>query len=187
VRVVPLDLPGVVLIEPDVYRDARGYFFESYHADKFTACGIAGRFVQDNVSFSVRGALRGLHLQVGREQAKLIRVVDGEIYDVAVDVRRGSPTFGRWVATTLSAERFLQCYVPAGFAHGFAVTSETATVEYKCTELYDPAREVAIAWDDPALAIDWPTPNPILSARDRRNPSLDAVRDRLPLYSPTNL
>jgi dTDP-4-dehydrorhamnose 3,5-epimerase len=120
-------------------------------------------------------------------QGKLIRVVDGEIYDVAVDVRRGSPTFGRWVATMLSAPSFRQCYVPAGFAHGFVVTSESAVVEYKCTELYDAASEVAIAWDDPALGIAWPISDPVLSDRDRRNPSLDAVRDRLPVYSPTDL
>ena len=137
-------------------------------------------FVQDNQSRSAGGTLRGLHLQLKKPQAKLIRVVDGEIYDIAVDVRRGSATFGQWVAVTLSGENFRQCYIPAGFAHGFYVVSAFADVEYKCTDVYDPAGELGIAWNDPALAIPWPNPAPILSPRDQNHPMLAAVTDRLP-------
>ena len=186
-RFVPTDLPGVIVVEPDVHRDARGFFLETYHAGKYAAAGIQGPFVQDNHSRSVHATLRGLHLQVVRPQAKLLRVIEGEIYDVAVDVRRGSPTFGRWVGVTLSADSQRQCYVPAGFAHGFSVISEAAQVEYKCTDLYDPDSEIGIAWDDPELGIRWPVSQPILSNRDRANPRLAAVRERLPLYVSTNL
>src|SRR5215510_15120709 len=166
VRVVPTDLPGVLIIEPQVFCDSRGFFLETYHVERYSAYGIPGPFVQDNHSRSVGGTVRGLHLQRRRMQGKLIRVIEGEIYDVAVDVRRGSPTFGRWVAVTLSASNFKQCYVPPGFAHGFCVTSEVAQVEYKCTALYDPASELGIAWNDPTLAVAWPTAQPILSPRD---------------------
>ncbi len=182
-RAVATSVPGVLVVEPDVHRDARGFFIETYQAEKYEALGIRDRFVQDNHSRSASGTLRGLHLQVQRPQAKLIRVVEGEIYDVAVDVRRGSPTFGKWIGLTLSAENFLQCYVPVGFAHGFAVTSEVAQVEYKCSDLYDRTCEVGIAWDDPALAIEWPVARPVLSDRDRNNPLLAAVTDRLPIYT----
>jgi dTDP-4-dehydrorhamnose 3,5-epimerase len=182
VRVVGTDLPGVLIIEPDVYRDDRGFFLETYHAARYAAHGIGAPFVQDNHSRSRLGTVRGLHLQAPRPQGKLVRVIEGEIYDVAVDVRRGSPTFGRWAGVTLSAERFTQCWVPPGFAHGFAVLSPVAQVEYKCTELYEPAHEIGIAWDDPALGIRWPVTQPILSARDRSHPRLDAVADRLPSY-----
>ena len=175
------------MIEPDVHHDGRGFFLESYHAAKFAAAGIHSRFVQDNHSRSVHATLRGLHLQIARPQAKLLRVIEGEIYDVAVDVRRGSPTFGRWVGVTLSADSHRQCYVPAGFAHGFSVISETAQVEYKCTDLYDPDSEIGIAWDDPELGIRWPIRQPILSDRDRANPRLAAVRERLPVYPSTDL
>jgi len=180
VRFATTDLPGVLIVEPDVYRDGRGYFLETYHADKYRAGGIDGPFVQDNHSLSVAGTLRGLHLQLRRPQGKLIRVVEGEIVDVAVDVRRGSPTFARWIAVTLSAENFRQCYVPPGFAHGFFVTSPIAQIEYKCTDVYDPAGEMGIAWNDPELAILWPVAEPVLSERDRRNPPLAAVRETLP-------
>jgi dTDP-4-dehydrorhamnose 3,5-epimerase len=183
VRVVETVLPGVVLIEPVVHRDVRGFFLETYHAGRYGAAGIHGPFVQDNESCSQRNTVRGLHLQIRRPQGKLIRVLQGEIYDVAVDVRRGSPTFGRWVGVTLTAESFRQWYVPPGFAHGFAVLSQTAHVEYKCTELYDPESEVGIAWSDPSLAIPWPIEGPLLSERDRRNPPLAAILDRLPVYS----
>ena len=186
-RFVPTDLPGVIVVEPDVHHDGRGFFLETYHAAKYAAAGIPGPFVQDNLSRSVRATLRGLHLQVARPQAKLLRVIEGEIYDVAVDVRRGSPTFGRWVGVTLSADSHRQCYVPAGFAHGFSVISETAQVEYKCTDLYDPASEIGIAWDDPEIGIQWPVKEPILSDRDRAHPRLAAVRDRLPVFVPTVL
>jgi len=182
VRFVQTDLPGVLVIEPDVYQDPRGFFLETYHAAKYRDGGIEAPFVQDNHSRSIRGTLRGLHLQPGRPQGKLIRVVEGEIYDVAVDLRRGSPTFGRWVAITLSAENFKQCYVPPGFAHGFCVLSQDAQVEYKCTDLYEPASEIGVAWNDPALAIPWPVSKPILSDRDRRYSTLAELSDRLPVY-----
>jgi dTDP-4-dehydrorhamnose 3,5-epimerase len=180
VKFVPAELAGVIVVEPDVHRDSRGYFLETYNAQKYKAGGIDGPFVQDNHSRSMEGTLRGLHLQLRRPQGKLIRVIEGEIYDVAVDVRRGSPSFGRWVGVSLSADNFKQCYVPPGFAHGFAVVSPIAQVEYKCTDLYDPADEIGIAWNDPALAISWPVGQPFLSERDRRHPSLAAVMDGLP-------
>jgi dTDP-4-dehydrorhamnose 3,5-epimerase len=182
VRFVSADIPGIIVIEPDVQRDARGYFLETYHAEKYRAAGINGPFVQDNHSRSIGGTIRGLHLQLRHPQGKLIRVVEGEIYDVAVDVRRGSPTFGRWVAVNLSAENFKLCYVPPGFAHGFAVVSATAQVEYKCTALYDPASEIGIAWNDPALAIPWPVEKPVVSARDQHHPTLAQVTSQLPRW-----
>jgi dTDP-4-dehydrorhamnose 3,5-epimerase len=186
-RAVQTELPEVIVVEPDVHRDPRGFFVETYHEEKYRAIGIAGPFVQDNQSRSVRGTIRGLHLQVGRPQAKLIRVLEGEIFDVAVDVRRGSPTFGRWVGNRLSADSFKQCYVPTGFAHGFGVLTPFAMIAYKCTDLYDPAAEVGIAWNDPALAISWPVDEPLLSERDRRHPPLASLTDRLPQYRATAL
>jgi dTDP-4-dehydrorhamnose 3,5-epimerase len=180
VRVVPTAIPDVVVIEPDVHADGRGFFLETYHADRYAAHGIHGPFVQDNHSRSTAGTLRGLHLQLQRPQGKLVRAIEGEVYDVAVDVRRGSPTFGRWVGVTLSAENFKQVYIPQGFAHGFCVVSPIAQVEYKCTDLYDPASEIGIAWNDPALAISWPVREPILSSRDARHPTLAQQHDRLP-------
>jgi dTDP-4-dehydrorhamnose 3,5-epimerase len=182
VRVVPTAIDGVLIIEPHVYYDGRGFFLETYHADRYREHGIEGAFVQDNHSRSVGGTLRGLHLQVQRAQSKLIRVVEGEIYDIAVDVRRGSPTFGRWVAVTLSAENFLQCFIPDGFAHGFCVMSSVAQVEYKCTDFYDRASEIGIAWNDPALAIPWPIANPVLSERDRQHATLAELWDSLPVW-----
>jgi len=170
----------VLVIEPDVHEDGRGFFLETYHEEKYREGGVAGPFVQDNHSRSVGGTLRGLHLQARRPQGKLIRVVEGEIFDVAVDVRRGSPSFGRWVGHSLSAENFRQCWVPPGFAHGFCVLSEFAHVEYKCTELYDPAGELGIVWNDPALGIVWPIQNPIVSDRDRRHPKLAELMAMLP-------
>jgi dTDP-4-dehydrorhamnose 3,5-epimerase len=182
VRFVPTEIPEVVIVEPDVHQDPRGFFVETYHAEKYRSGGIAGPFLQDNHSRSVRGTLRGLHLQLKRPQGKLIRVIEGEIYDVAVDVRRNSPTFGSWVGVTLSASNFRQCYVPPGFAHGFCVVSEDAQVEYKCTDLYDPASEIGIAWNDPAIGIIWPVAEPLLSERDRRHPPLAAHTDHLPVW-----
>jgi dTDP-4-dehydrorhamnose 3,5-epimerase len=187
-RVERTELPGVLIVEPRVFRDSRGFFVETYHADRYAEHGMIGPFAQDNHSSSLRNTVRGLHLQVARPQAKLVHVVEGEIYDVAVDVRRGSPTFGRWVAIVLSAGTFRQCYIPAGYAHGFAVTSESAQVVYKCSDIYDPASELGIAWNDPALAIPWPVgPDPVLSARDRRNPTLADAMHLLPGYSATDL
>jgi dTDP-4-dehydrorhamnose 3,5-epimerase len=183
VRVIPTSLPGVLVIEPDVHRDGRGFFLETYHADRYRAHGIAGPFVQDNHSRSVARTLRGLHLQVRRPQGKLIRVTEGAVFDVAVDVRRGSPTFGRWVCVMLSADSFRQCYVPPGFAHGFCVVSPIAQLEYKCTDLYDPQSEIGIAWNDPALGIDWPVTDPILSPRDSRHRSIAELGDTLPTWT----
>jgi len=180
VRVEQTSIPGVLIIEPDVHRDGRGDFGETDRADKYLQAGIADAFVQDNQSLSAGGTLRGLHLQLKQPQGKLIRVIEGEIYDIAVDVRRGSATFGQWVAVTLSGENFRQCYIPPGFAHGFYVVSAVADVEYKCTDVYDPTGELGIAWNDPVLAIPWPNPAPILSARDQNHPTLAAVMDRLP-------
>jgi dTDP-4-dehydrorhamnose 3,5-epimerase len=185
VRFAPATIPGIVIIEPEVYRDPRGFFLETYHAEKYRAAGISGSFVQDNHSRSLMGTLRGLHLQLQRPQGKLVRVIEGEIFDVAVDVRRGSPTFGKWMGVTLSAENFRQCYLPPGFAHGFAVVSAVAQVEYKCTDLYDPKSELGIAWNDPAIGIDWPISEPLLSERDTRHLTLSAVMERLPIFAPS--
>jgi dTDP-4-dehydrorhamnose 3,5-epimerase len=182
VRVVPTDIPGVVVVEPDVHVDGRGFFVETYHAERYREHGIEAPFVQDNHSRSVAGTLRGLHLQIRRPQGKLIRVIEGEVFDVAVDVRRGSPTFGRWVAVTLTAENFKQCYVPPGFAHGFCVVSAIAQVEYKCTDVYDPTSEIGVAWNDPALGISWPVSEPLLSLRDSHHPTLAELTGRLPAW-----
>jgi dTDP-4-dehydrorhamnose 3,5-epimerase len=186
VRVLRTELPGLLIVEPDVHVDERGFFLEAYHQERYEAHGIAGAFVQDNHSRSVEGTLRGLHLQVGRSQAKLVRVIVGEIFDVGVDVRRGSPTFGRWVAVTLSAANFRQCYIPQGFAHGFCVLSPVAEVEYKCTAHYEPGGEVGIAWNDPTLSIAWPIASPLLSSRDQRHATLAAQTERLPVYTRGN-
>jgi dTDP-4-dehydrorhamnose 3,5-epimerase len=179
VRCVPTSIPDVLVIEPDVHRDPRGFFVETYHADRYRSHGVAATFVQDNHTRSVARTLRGLHVQRRRPQAKLVRVVAGEIYDVAVDLRRGSPTFRQWIGVMLSAENFKQCYIPAGFAHGFCVLTETAEVVYKCSEPYDPADELGIAWNDPSLSIDWPVADPLLSDRDRQNSTLAEIGERL--------
>jgi dTDP-4-dehydrorhamnose 3,5-epimerase len=176
--VTPTDvLPEVLIVEPRVFRDERGFFAETYHAPRYRDAGITVAFVQDNHSRSVQGTLRGLHWQVApRAQAKLIRVLAGEILDVAVDIREGSPTFGRWVAVPLSAENFRQLFVPVGYAHGFLVTSASADIEYKCSDLYEPAAERGLMWNDPDIGIAWPVADPILSARDRAHPPLAALR-----------
>ena len=176
-------LPEVIVVEPDIRRDPRGFFLESYHVERYRTGGIPGPFLQDNHSRSLMGTIRGLHLQVGRPQGKLVRVIEGEIYDVAVDVRRGSPTFGKWTAVTVSADNFRQCYIPPGFAHGFCAVSGIAQIEYKCTDYYDPASEIGVAWNDPQLAIPWPTTTPILSERDLRHPRLADLGDALPVWT----
>jgi dTDP-4-dehydrorhamnose 3,5-epimerase len=173
-RVVETTLAGVLVVEPRVFQDARGFFLETYHAQRYAAAGLDVTFVQDNHSRSRRGTLRGLHFQVAQPQGKLVRVIEGTIWDVAVDIRPDSPTFGQHVGVELSAENFRQIYVPPGFAHGFCVTTEVAQVEYKCTAYYDPADERGIAWNDPRLAIPWPVADPVLSARDQTNPTLEA-------------
>jgi dTDP-4-dehydrorhamnose 3,5-epimerase len=167
------------VVEPDVHRDARGFFLETYHREKYAAGGITAAFVQDNHSRSGRGTLRGLHAQVKRPQGKLVRVVEGEIYDVALDIRPGSPTFGRAVGMSISGEDFRQIWIPPGFAHGFCVLSEVAHVEYKCTEMYDAGDEVSILWSDPDLGITWPIRDPIVSAKDSRAPRLREIAPKL--------
>jgi dTDP-4-dehydrorhamnose 3,5-epimerase len=183
VRVLPASIPAVLVIEPDVHQDARGFFLETYHLERYRAHGIEAAFVQDNHSRSMAGTLRGLHLQVRRPQGKLVRATSGEIFDVAVDVRRGSPTFGQWTGVRLSANNFRQCYIPPGFAHGFCVVSPVADVEYKSTDLYDPGHEVGIAWDDLSIGIEWPVSSPLLSDRDRAHRTLREVDAALPIYS----
>jgi dTDP-4-dehydrorhamnose 3,5-epimerase len=171
-KLIPTSLPGVSIIEPRVFRDERGFFLETYHAQRYREAGLDVAFVQDNHSRSTRGTLRGLHWQAERPQGKLVRVLVGEIYDVAVDIRPDSPTFGKWVGFTLSADNFRQAWIPPGFAHGFCVTSEVAEVEYKCTDFYDPPSERGLIWNDPEVAIAWPIQDPILSPRDRQHPGL---------------
>lgn len=181
-KFIPTEMPGVILVEPQVFRDARGFFLETYQRRKFAEGGIDVRFVQDNHSRSSRGTLRGLHLQRTRMQGKLIRAVQGEIYDVAVDVRRNSPYYKKWLGVALSAENFLQLYIPPGFAHGFCVTSETAEIEYKCTDYYAPEDELTVLWSDPSLGIDWPVSDPLLSAKDRAGRTLDEIEQLLPRF-----
>ncbi len=174
-KFTPLEIPDVILVEPDVFGDARGYFQETYHAGKYAAAGIPGPFLQDNFSFSRRGVLRGLHFQLRQPQGKLVMVARGEVFDVAVDVRRSSPTFGRWVGRTLNDQNHHQMWIPPGFAHGFCVLSEVVEFLYKCTQLYDPADDRGIAWNDPALGIRWPLADPALSAKDLKQPLLADV------------
>ena len=174
-KIIETKVPGVLIVEPKVHGDARGYFVETYHRERYQAAGIGGEFVQDNRSRSGRGTLRGLHLQEPHAQGKLVSVTEGEVFDVAVDVRVGSPHFGQWVGVTISAENQRQLWVPPGFAHGFCVTSEVALFTYKCTDVYHPECEVGIAWDDPEIGIEWPIESPTLSARDRAHPSLDEL------------
>jgi dTDP-4-dehydrorhamnose 3,5-epimerase len=165
----PQAIPGVVLVRPKVFGDSRGFFFESWHRREFSAAGIAADFVQDNHSRSAARTLRGLHYQVEQSQGKLVRVVAGAVFDVVVDLRRSSPTFGRWLGVELSAENHLQLWVPPGFAHGFLVLTPSADFSYKCTDYYAPAHERCIRWDDPQLGIEWPLPpgaSPVLSAKD---------------------
>lgn len=177
-RFTPTALPEVVLVEPRVFGDARGFFMETWEQAKFAAAGIDAHFVQDNHSASSRWVLRGLHFQLRRPQGKLVRVLQGEVFDVAVDVRRSSPTFGRWVGETLSADNKRMLWIPAGFAHGFLVLSEQAEFAYKCTDFYDPASERSLLWNDPQVGIDWPLPEgiqPALAARDANGASLAAL------------
>jgi dTDP-4-dehydrorhamnose 3,5-epimerase len=181
-RFVPTELSGVLVIEPDVYRDERGFFLETYHAQKYAAAGIPATFVQDNHSGSARNTVRGLHAQRRRPQGKLIRVLQGEIFDVTVDIRRGSPTFGRWLGVELSAQNFRQCYIPPGFAHAFCVLSDWAEFEYKCTDFYDPSDEIQLLWNDPDIGIRWPVRDPLLSDKDRTARPLAEIMDELPVY-----
>jgi dTDP-4-dehydrorhamnose 3,5-epimerase len=184
---IDLGLDGVFILSPKVLSDKRGYFFESYHEARIADAGIRERFVQDNQSRSVQHTLRGLHYQLQRPQAKLCRVIVGEVLDVAVDVRAGSPHFGKWTSATLSEENHLQIYIPAGFAHGFLVLSEVAVFLYKCSAFYEPDDDFGIRWNDPAIGIRWGVESPILSAKDAALPLVtDLPMSRLPRYAGTS-
>jgi len=183
VKRIETDLPGCVIFEPRVFEDARGFFFEAFNCEKLAEHGLHPQFVQGNVSSSGRGVLRGLHYQWPKPQGKYVSVVEGEVWDVAVDVRRGSPHFGRWTAVVLSAQNRRHFWIPEGFAHGFVVLSERAVFTYLCTQSFDAAADGAIAWDDPQLAIDWPVSSPSLSPKDAAAPRLaDIDPQRLPVF-----
>ena len=181
-KVTQTPLAGLLIIEPKVFGDERGFFLETWSRQRYQEMGINVDFVQDNLSFSRRGVLRGLHFQNPQPQGKLVYVLQGEVFDVAVDIRKGSPTFGQWHGVVLSDDNKRQFWVPAGFAHGFCVTSDTALFTYKCTELYAPQHERSIRWDDPSLAIDWPITEPQVSDKDRLAPLLADI-DPAHLYA----
>jgi dTDP-4-dehydrorhamnose 3,5-epimerase len=184
-EIVETSLPGVLLIKPRVFADPRGFFMETYRENVLATAGIKDRFVQDNHSHSSRGVLRGLHYQLRTPQAKLCRVVQGEVLDIAVDIRVGSPNFGKWMSVLLSGDNYLQLYIPKGFAHGFAVRSETADFLYKCSDYYDASDDRGVLWNDPEIGIDWQTPAPILSRKDSAYLPLSEIpRDQLPQYKP---
>ena len=184
-NVVETNLPGVMIFEPKVFGDERGFFMETWHVERYEEAGLPARFVQDNLSFSQRGVLRGLHFQNPDQQGKLVYVLQGEAYDVAVDIRVGSPTFGEWTAITLSSENKRQLYVPEGFAHGFLVTSSTALFAYKCTARYNAQAEASVLWNDPQIGIEWPVERPVLSEKDRAAPPLAKMpAEQLPRYTP---
>jgi dTDP-4-dehydrorhamnose 3,5-epimerase len=181
---IETSLPGVFLIEPIVFKDSRGFFMETYHQIKYAEGGIENVFVQDNYSHSRKGIVRGLHYQLKNAQAKLVYVTRGEIFDVAVDIRKGSSSFGKWVGSRLSEENRRQIFVPEGFAHGYCVLSETADVIYKCSDFYSPDDEHGISWADPSINIDWPVEDPILSDKDSQYPPLNKIpQDLLPIYT----
>ena len=176
-------IPGLLVLEPRVFGDSRGFFKETYFARRYAEAGVRGTFVQDNLSKSTRGVLRGLHLQHPHGQGKLVQVLLGEVFDVAVDVRRGSPTFGKWVGVTLSADNHRQFWIPPGFAHGFCVTSDEALFSYKCTDGYHPECELGVSWCDPEVGIDWPVADPSLSDKDLAYPKLSEIPEHsLPPY-----
>ncbi|OGS95987.1 MAG: dTDP-4-dehydrorhamnose 3,5-epimerase [Gallionellales bacterium RIFCSPLOWO2_02_FULL_57_47] len=182
-QIINTALPGVLIIEPKVFGDQRGFFMETWNQANYAAAGIPDTFVQDNLSLSKKGTLRGLHFQKPNAQGKLVYVLQGEVFDVAVDIRHGSPTFGQSVSIVLSADNKRQLYIPPGFAHGFCVTSETALFAYKCTDKYNPRAEASVLWNDPALNIEWPIDNPELSTKDIQGIRLaDLPVDRLPRY-----
>lgn len=183
-KVIETDLPGVVILEPRVFGDRRGFFMESYSRQRYAEAGIEAEFVQDNMSRSTKNVLRGLHLQHPVGQGKLVQVVEGEVFDVAVDVRVGSPTFGRWTGVSLSADNHRQLYVPVGFAHGFAVVSDSALFAYKCTDYYSPQTELGVRWDDSEIGIDWPIADPTVSDKDGAYPKLSEIEPtKLPKYA----
>ncbi len=181
-RVKPAQLADVLIVEPQSFEDDRGFFFESWNRQRYAAAGIDVDFVQDNHARSVKGVLRGLHAQHPHDQGKLVRALNGEIFDVAVDIRKGSPAFGKWVGIELSATNRRQFFVPPGFAHGYCVLSTEADVEYKCTDYYSPDDEITIAWNDPDIGIEWPLTNPIVSSKDIDAQTLKDLAHRLPQY-----
>ena len=182
-KIIEASLPGVLIIEPQVFKDPRGYFYESYNDAKYIKAGIRANFVQTNVSQSAKGVLRGLHYQWPNPQGKLVSVLEGEVYDVAVDIRRGSPTFGQWMSAMLTADNHRHLWIPEGFAHGFCVLSERATFTYQCTTLYDGAADAAICWNDAQIGVDWPISQPLISDKDAKAPLLANVPvDRLPTF-----
>lgn len=183
-RVTPIDIPGVLLLEPTVLSDQRGCFTETYHEQRYRDAGITEHFVQDNCSRSVRNTLRGLHFQEPHAQGKLVMALEGTVYDVVVDIRKGSPTFGKWYGIELSGKNHHQMYIPPGCAHGFCVTSEMATFLYKCTAYYSPKDERGILWSDPTLGIHWSISEPILSPKDQAYRTLNAMDGELPFYKP---
>lgn len=186
-RITEMPLPGVLLIEPHVFTDPRGFFLETFHQERYAQAGLDRHFVQDNHSHSARNVVRGLHYQLQHPQGKLVFAALGEIFDVAVDIRRGSPTFAQWFGTRLSQENHHQLFIPEGFAHGFCVLSDTAEVIYKCTNLYTPGDDYGLLWSDPDIAIDWPIENALLSDKDSKNPTLkDAPPEHLPIYKQTS-
>lgn len=182
-RIVETDLDGVVIVEPDVYGDLRGFFMEVYNRNRYEAHGVKREFVQDNLSFSGKDTLRGLHYQLNHPQAKLVQVLKGEVYDVAVDLRWGSPQFGHWVGVILNETNKKQLFIPEGFAHGFCVMSDSAMFLYKCSEYYDPSDEQGLLWSDSFLNIPWPVNNPVLSAKDKAYRPLNNIfKSKLPIY-----
>ena len=181
-KILETALPGVLVIEPRVFRDDRGFFLESFNADRFAQHGLPTVFRQDNHSHSMKGVLRGLHYQLRRPQGKLVSVIRGRVFDVAVDIRRGSPTFGEWYGTVLTEEDPRYLWIPPGFAHGFCTLSDVADFVYKCTEVYVGEDDRGVLWSDPSIGIQWPISNPVLSEKDQRMPTLSAVRTDLPEY-----
>lgn len=171
-KIIPAELDGVTILEPDVFEDGRGFFMETFHRRRYRHAGIKQQFVQDNLSFSIKDTIRGLHYQKKFPQAKLVQVITGEIFDVAVDIRPGASTYGKWTGVYLSDTNRRQMLIPAGFAHGFCVCSRTAHVWYKCSDFYKPEDEGGVSWQDPDIGIDWPVKNPIMSEKDKRFPFL---------------
>lgn len=182
-QVIPTSLENLLIIEPTVFKDDRGFFYETYQHERYLKSGVECQFIQDNLSYSVQNTLRGLHYQHPCGQAKLVQVLKGEVFDVAVDIRFGSPTFGKWEGVWLSAANYRQLFIPKGFAHGFCVTSKDAIFSYKCSDLYNPDAEGGVAWSDPDIGINWPIDEPILSNKDAAYPSLlEIPKERLPEY-----
>jgi len=184
-KTIETSLPGALILEPQVFGDSRGFFYESYHQARYRDAGVRGDFIQTNVSRSAKGVLRGLHYQWPNPQGKLVSVLEGEVFDVAVDIRQGSPNFGQWTGVMLTADNHRHFWIPEGFAHGFCVLSEFATFTYQCTALYDPAADAGVRWNDADIGIDWPISEPLLSDKDAKTPLLkDVAPNRLPIFTP---